>query len=391
MNLVSQPIAFSPPSTTFPTLSIVATVIKHWPTPIVDPIKAKASRYEVEPRQVAPPSKPSLRPSPSPPPPPLVTVAVAVAVPEKSCGRRGRKSPRIHHRLLQVPPGTVYGTECAPAEGPLSPSALPTTHLSLHAPNFDMFPTRSSSHTPPLSTTPVSSALASSLSRPHSTPVSSSKGQIHVKLISARGLNTLSINSRPYVVVVFEDNEFVGRDPTNEDDKEIRGVATNLSRTSSSVALSALGAVGSKAAAQEAALRTRRPSPVSSSSSNSTKSSLSVPGGSGTRTPSNGLLGRRSAHNPVWKHEVSLYVASHRGQIPPMTSSHYPLPSDVTSEESTIQFNIYDRADENHGFIGSVQVKPTLVHDHTVDQWFKYVPPISASFSSLIPLEAWSV
>jgi hypothetical protein len=83
-----------------------------------------------------------------------------------------------------------------------------------------------------------------------------------------------------------------------------------------------LGAVGSKAAAaaQEAASLTRRPSPVSSSSSNSAKSSLSVPGVSGTRTPSNGLLKRRSAHSPVWKHEVSLYVTSYQGQVPPMTS-----------------------------------------------------------------------
>jgi hypothetical protein len=46
-----------------------------------------------------------------------------------------------------------------------------------------------------------------------------------------------------------------------------------------------------------------------------------------------------------------------------------------------IQFNIYDRADEDHGFMGSVKVKPTLVHDHAVDQWYKYVhlsPPLRA-------------
>ena len=47
-----------------------------------------------------------------------------------------------------------------------------------------------------------------------------------------------------------------------------------------------------------------------------------------------------------------------------------------------IQFNIYDRADEDHGFMGSVKVKPTLVHDHAVDQWYKYVLPIVASSSS---------
>ena len=327
MNLVQQPITFSP------SFSIVATFIKHWPTPIVEQTKAKASTlngYEVVYKHqvhALPPSKPSL-------------TSATVPVPGQSGGgRSGRKSPRgerIHHRLLQVPSGSVYGTECAP-EGPLSPThsatttALPTTHLSLHAPDFDMHPSPSSQCcTPPLSTTPVSYTLSSSPSRPHHsqsaapTPSasSSSKGQIHVKLISARGLNTSSIKSRPYVVVVFEDNEFVSRDPTDESDKEVRGVATNLSRTSSSVAISALGAVGSKAAAaaQEAASRTRRPSPVSSSSSNSAKSSLSVPGVSGTRTPSNGLLRHRSAHNPVWKHEVSLYVTSYRGQILPMTS-----------------------------------------------------------------------
>ena len=50
-----------------------------------------------------------------------------------------------------------------------------------------------------------------------------------------------------------------------------------------------------------------------------------------------------------------------------------------------IQFNIYDRADENHEFIGCVKVKPTLVHDYAVDQWYKYVPLIFASSSSLIP------
>lgn len=328
-----QPIA--PPPIKFPTFSIVATVVKHWPTPAVDRAKAHAStlsEYEVHYKQpidkhhhALPPPKTSLSLSPSPSSPPLVTVAVAVAVPDRNGGGRkspGRASPAnpIHHRLLQVPSSSVYGTECAPV-GPLSPTmnltttALPTT-LTLHAPDFDMQqhpPVSRSSHpqTPPLSTSPESYILGSSPSRRHHsqsapTPTSSiaSKGQIHVKLISARGLNTSSINSRPYVVVVFENNEFVSRDPTGEDDKEVRGIATNLSRTSSSIAISALGAVGSKAAAQEAALRTRRPSPVSSSSSNSAKSSLSAP--RGTRTPSNGLLGRMSAHNPVWKHEVSL-------------------------------------------------------------------------------------
>jgi len=347
MDFAPRPTPLSPPLTTVPAFSFVATVIKHWPTPNIERTKAKVgalNRYEEEYKQPivkevsplpAPALKPSLRPSPPPSTPPLVTIAVAVAVSDRSpggdsTGRSGRKSPRqggrvtppngIHHRLLQVPSPSVNGTESAPV-GPLSPpaismnlttTALPTTHLTLHAPDFDMQvpPVKRSSHSrsppPTLASSPSRPIPSHSSSASTATPSSSSKGQIHVKLISARGLNAPSIKSRPYVVVVFENNEFVSRDPTDESDKEVRGVATNLSRTSSSIAISALGALGPKTVAQETPTATRRQSPVSSSSSNSAKSSLSIPDESGARTPSNGLLGRRSAQNPVWKHEVSL-------------------------------------------------------------------------------------
>jgi len=49
-----------------------------------------------------------------------------------------------------------------------------------------------------------------------------------------------------------------------------------------------------------------------------------------------------------------------------------PPYSDVTSEDSLISFNVYDRVAE-HLFLGTVQIKPILIHDHTVDQWYKYV------------------
>lgn len=140
-------------------------------------------------------------------------------------------------------------------------------------------------------------ASTSNLSNTPAAPASS-KGQIHVKLIAARGLNVRSISARPYVVVVFEQNEFVSRDPTDETDKEVKGVPTNLSRVSSSIALSTLGAIGSKVLGNGA-------STASSSSTNSAKSSLSAQ--RPAQTPAlGGLGGRMSAHNPVWKHEVSL-------------------------------------------------------------------------------------
>ncbi|OSC96821.1 Pkinase-domain-containing protein [Trametes coccinea BRFM310] len=184
-------------------------------------------------------------------------------------------------------------------------------------------------------TTPASSSAASS-----SQPSGPSKGQIHVKLIQARGLNVRSASSRPYVVVQFEQNEFVSRDPTDETDKEVKGVATNLSRNSSSTALSALGAISEKAKANGSARSSQQPTP--SSSLGAGKSQLA------------GLFGSRiSAHNPVWKHEVSF---------------------DVTSEQSVVTLSVYDRSQSEHAFLGSVQIKPALVHEHTVDQWYKLQP-----------------
>ncbi|KAF8974603.1 kinase-like domain-containing protein [Flammula alnicola] len=202
------------------------------------------------------------------------------------------------------------------------------------------------------STSSSSSSSSSSSTSPPQTVTS--KGQIHVKLIQARGLNVRGIHARPYVVVQFEQNEFVSRDPIAETDKEVKGTAVNLSRQTSSNAISALGAIGSKAAALDAKRKgskgsTKEPSPPSSLVAAASKALLPAPS-SGL---SSGLFGRLSAHNPVWKHEVSF---------------------DVTSEESLVTLNVYDRAVLDQGFLGTVQIKPVLIHDHTVDQWYKLRP-----------------
>lgn len=125
-----------------------------------------------------------------------------------------------------------------------------------------------------------------------------SKGQIHVKLIQARGLNVPSLQARPYVVVQFEQNEFVSRDPTDEADKEVKGVPTTLSRNSSSTAVATLNAIG-RGGSPDGRNGSITPNGRVPNSQPHTKSLLSK---------TNGILGSvsRSAHNPVWKHEVSL-------------------------------------------------------------------------------------
>ncbi|KDR83366.1 hypothetical protein GALMADRAFT_55345 [Galerina marginata CBS 339.88] len=193
------------------------------------------------------------------------------------------------------------------------------------------------------------SALSASSPAPAPPHTATSRGQIHVKLIQARALNVRNIHARPYVVVQFEQNEFVSRDPIPETDKEVKGTPINLSRQTSSNAINALGAIGSKAAALDARRKNSRGSKDSSPSS-SLPITLAPSHSGGIST---GLFGRLSPNNPVWKHEVSF---------------------DVTSEQSMITLNVYDRARSDQGFLGTVQIKPVLIHDHTVDQWYKLRP-----------------
>jgi hypothetical protein len=184
-------------------------------------------------------------------------------------------TPTAVHPLLSS--GLSVSSDLTPAQ--------PTTHLTLHAPVFIM------QQPPPAKNLIIKPPpLSSSASAPPT-----SKGQIHVKLIQARALNVRTVYARPYVVVQFEQNEFVSRDPTLESDKEVKGTATSVSRSISSNALSALGAIGSKVATRK---NGKDPSPPSSLAT--TKLS----------TQHNTFFGHLSAHNPVWKHEVSLYVLS---------------------------------------------------------------------------------
>lgn len=292
-------------STSFlPSLYIPAAMIKLWPSTPLDQLTPRAGPNGQERNpfdNISPPSPTS----------------------------PGQTTPSssYHHHLLHKHPSYVSALSTASANGtggtpkpadltPLaSPSlgnfvaALPTTHLSLHAPDFNMQqpPTSSRkalSNIPSASPASPSSKSSSSVSSAAGTG-GPSKGQIHVKLIQARGLNVLSIHARPYVVVQFEQNEFVSRDPTDETDKEVKGTATNLARNGSSTAVSALGAIGSKAAL--ALDMAARKDSANNSPSSSVSSGKSTPATTATSGPSSGLLfNRLSAHNPVWKHEVSL-------------------------------------------------------------------------------------
>ncbi|KAH9482608.1 Serine/threonine-protein kinase SCH9 [Psilocybe cubensis] len=217
-------------------------------------------------------------------------------------------------------------------------AAQPTTQLSLHAPVFKM-----QQPPPPKNQLPTTSPQAAI-----------SRGQIHVKLIQARALSVRAHNARPYCVVQFEQNEFVSRDPIPESDKEVKGKPVILSRQTSSNAISALDAIGSRHDASRKNSRGSKDSSPSTSLVSAASKALSFSHQNNNSSGiSNGLFGRISPNNPAWKHEVSF---------------------DVTSEEELITVNVYDRAVSDQGFLGTVQIKPVLIHDHTVDQWYKLRP-----------------
>ncbi|CAE7220281.1 unnamed protein product [Rhizoctonia solani] len=230
------------------------------------------------------------------------------------------RTPTVTHHLLKT--DGVHDTTplATPTIG--QPAAPATTQLSLNPPEFTLKSApplrRNHSHTPSIK------------EKEPQAGATSSRGQLHVKLIAARGLNVTSSRARPYVVVQFEQSEFISRDPIAESDAPVRGVPAALSRVSSAVNVTATKESG---LARTIAANT--------------------PGSSVSSGSSNGL-GSTPSHNPVWKHEVAF---------------------DVTQDNTMITFTVYDRQEEDEAFLGMLELKPVLKHDHTVDQWINFNGP----------------
>ena len=210
------------------------------------------------------------------------------------------------------------------------PTAQPTTQLTITPPEFTLksTPPPGGVKTPTVSSSPPqTSQIAAYASKSPTAAPRYARGQLHVKLIEASGLNVKSTNSRPYVVVVYEQNEFVSREPILQHEKEARGTPAPLSRQGSSSALAALNGIQHKfkieprQAQPASSSATANNAPLSTSAGSSSRSSSGSSGGSkaakstptpaaqapGPSTAARGLLGTNlSAMNPVWKHEVSL-------------------------------------------------------------------------------------
>jgi len=180
------------------------------------------------------------------------------------------------------------------------------------APDFTMkLPPTKNKPEPPATTTSSSSTRNTT----------SSRGHLTIKVVEARNLPISSNTSRPYAVVQFDKNEFIGREPIDGTDEDAKGTAVPRG--------------GDNGDVNRARARTVTPA----------LSSAAGGGQTGLR------------HNPVWKHEVTF---------------------DVTHENCPIYISVYDREGEEEGFVGMREIRPRLVHKLKSDQWY---PLVSREFN----------
>ncbi|KAL8281126.1 hypothetical protein RQP46_006484 [Phenoliferia psychrophenolica] len=246
-------------------------------------------------------------------------------------------------------PGFILGAV------PVTPGGRATTAISKAEPDFSF------------------TTQPSSLARKRengSTP----KGRLAVKLISARHLSCPSAASLPYVVVTFDQNEFISREPIHEEGEEATGVARSKDEAPPSVQngdapVPPDAATAATAAAPAAPAPTPTPAEGSVEMSTSPLSSglgralaldamaISPPPPPELALPPVSLppagAAELSAYNPTWKHEVTF---------------------DVMNEKSVVQIQIYDRSVEEEVFLGMAEIRPRLVNGYTIDQWFALSP-----------------
>ncbi|SCV71875.1 BQ2448_4569 [Microbotryum intermedium] len=243
---------------------------------------------------------------------------------------------------------------------------------------------------------------------------SAPKGKLSIKLIAARQISAPSSGSRPYVVVTFDQNEFVSREPVHEQERETTGSAKPKTEAATVRLAHSPGPTAAVGLSKDAPPRTDSPSPASSSSSKHSSTSsgerLSSAAISANMSPNSSALSRalhqnggRAMLHPAPLAPAPMTTAARTAPValaPPadenedakMMSISQPTPSDLLSlsaynptwkqevlfdvmnEKSVVQVQIYDRAVEEEMFLGLCEIRPKLVNNHTVDEWFPLRP-----------------
>ncbi|KAK4684140.1 serine/threonine protein kinase SCH9, partial [Tremellales sp. Uapishka_1] len=173
------------------------------------------------------------------------------------------------------------------------------------------------------------------------------RGTLNVKLISARGLAVASATqSHPYVVIQFEQNEFVSCPPHPVSSPASVPFTTATAQPVSTPGItrtqSGLGMGTISRAFAEAVGRGKGRAQADTSGAMTPRAEEPAGGGS--------WLGKPGPGDPVWKEEVNF---------------------DLTSSNSMVHVTVYDRNKEGEGFLGMLDIKPVLKDGYTLDNWYK--------------------
>ncbi|PWZ01406.1 kinase-like protein [Testicularia cyperi] len=209
---------------------------------------------------------------------------------------------------MTLPPAKNKGQ--AVADSSMPPTSSVPSDMSISS-GSEGTSTTTTSTASTISSSNAGSSQASAPSTSNSTKTRNTaapRGHLTIKIVAGRNLAVSGPDARPYAVVQFDKNEFIGREPIDESVAEAKGFAQPRNE------------------AQE-------------SGRNRAK----------TVTPADALSRTGLNHNPVWKHEVTF---------------------DVTQESQPIYISVYDRQAEDEGFLGMREIRPRLVHKMSSDQWY---------------------
>ncbi|GAA5863291.1 hypothetical protein JCM3774_000844 [Rhodotorula dairenensis] len=329
-------------------------------------------------------------------------------------GARTPVRPSLSHAASSTRSlGSNAGSE--PATPGVTPGgssrAQPTTAISRTEPDFS-FTTQPSSH--------QRSARPTNQSAP--------RGKLVVKLIEARNLSAPSRASRPYVVVTFDQNEFVSREPIDDLAGDAVGVAKPRPSDAPAVGESARvpppatpggtaapgtqamavpivatpntssngapGAAKSPSSALGRSLEEYRNGALSAGTAREPPPPSAATPASHSEEPDRTLAPRpterapRPTLGPVDTNTGGGWHASDDPTTPtsaPMTGGilggpddsmaynptwKHEVTFDVMNDKSVLQVQIYDRSIEEEVFLGFCEMRPRLVNRHTIDQWF---------------------
>ncbi|MCJ1295594.1 hypothetical protein MMC34_007157, partial [Xylographa carneopallida] len=181
----------------------------------------------------------------------------------------------------------------------------------------------------------------------NSPPVGPPKGKLSVKITEARGLRP---SYDPYVVCVFEWNEYISKGPKQEDSDNEKDDAKTKDELLGAVPIRRSGSDMGRAMAIP--MKSRQSSTTSLSDQKNFKSG-------------------RQVTDPKWDHEATLYVQSDGLQCAPMSNASS---SDVLGASSDLDIYVYDRS--NHeAFLGHVRISlDARVDNNKIEGWYKLEP-----------------